>query len=314
MAGLSFASPQWLWLLMIALGLAVGYLAAQRRRSRYTIKLTTVDLLASVMPKRPRWRRHTPPVLLMLGVVALVLALANPVHPVPGPPRASIVVLALDVSPSMQAHDVPPSRFTAEKRAARAFVTHLPPGADVGLVSFAATARIEVIPTTDHHRVAARLDTLKLRSNTSLTQAVLTSLNAIRAAGMPRTPAGIVLLSDGKSTVGAPAKVAITAARDARVPISTIALGTPHGTVTLADGKQAVPVDDSELARLAHTTSGQSFTTATQAGLRSIYHKIGATLTHPVTLAGLRIWFILAGLVLIGAAGAGSLLWFSQLP
>jgi Ca-activated chloride channel family protein len=314
MAGLSFASPQWLWLLLFPLALAVGYLAAQRRRTRYTIKLTTVDLLASVMPKRPRWRRHTPPVLLILGATALVLALANPVHRVPGPPRASILVLALDVSPSMQARDVPPSRFVAEKRAARTFVTHLPDGAEVGLVSFAATARIAVTPTTDHRRVAARLGTLQLRSNTSLTQAVLTSLNAIRAAGMPRTPAGIVLLSDGKSTVGAPAKVATRAARDARVPVSTIALGTPHGTVTLVDGKQAVPVDDSELARLARATGGQSFTTATQAGLRTIYHKIGATLTHPFTLASLRIWVILAGLVLIAAAAAGSLLWFAQLP
>lgn len=314
MAGLRFAQPAWLVLLAVVVLLAGCYLLAQRRRRRYTVRLATTDLLASVMPRRPGAHRHVPAVLLLLAMAAMVLALADPTHLVAGPPQQSILVVAMDTSPSMQATDVPPSRFVAEKRAVAAFVSSLPPGVYVGLVSFAATGRIEVAPTQDHQRVIAHLHSLQLRSNTSLTQAVLTSLNAIESTNMPQVPAGIVMLSDGASNVGQPPSVGIHAAAAARVPVSTISLGTPRGVVTLGGVRQHVPVDGQELRQIAQGTHGLALHAATQKSLHAAYRQLRTGLSQPLVPASLRLWFVLAGLVLTVVAAAGSLLWQHQLP
>ncbi len=259
MTALSFASPEWLWLLLVPAVLVGGYVLAQRRRARYALTLTTVDLLRSVMPRRPQWRRHLPPALLLLGLVALALGLANPVHQVPGP---SIVVLAVDVSPSMRATDVTPTRFEAMKRVGGTFLDQLPGGVPVGLVSFAGTARIEAVPTVDHQQVAGRLAQLTLRSNTSLADAVRASLDAVRTANRPGLPAGVVLISDGGSGAEPLLGQALDTAVENNVSVSTIALGTPAGRITLASGPMAVPVEATDLHTIAQTTHGLSFDAA----------------------------------------------------
>ena len=312
MGGLSFGAPAWLWLLVVVAALAVAYVVAQRRRSRYTVTLTNLDLLSSVMPRRPAWRRHVPPVLLLLATLIMVLGLAGPTVKMPDPSRSSVVVLAVDTSPSMMANDVPPTRSDAMKAAVRNFLSSVPEDTKVGLVSFAASANVDVPPTADHDAVDAALGRLRFQSNTSLSQATLTSLNTLRATG--GSSAGIVILSDGLSNTGPPPEAAIDAARAARVPISTIALGTPAGKVQLASGTKDVPIDTRELGRLAQETGGLSFTAANERELQAIYSNIGQSVTPPIVPVDISIWFFLSALIATIAAAGLSLLWFSRMP
>ncbi|WP_158628564.1 VWA domain-containing protein [Saccharopolyspora rhizosphaerae] len=309
---MSFASPAWLWLLLLVPALAVVYVLVQRRRVRYTVTLTNLELLSSVMPRRPSWRRHLPPALLLLATLILVLGLAGPTVRMPDPSRSSTVVLAVDVSPSMLANDVPPSRSDAMKTAVRDFLESVPQDTQVGLVSFAASANVDVPPTRDHQAVVDALGRLQFQSNTSLSQAILTSLNTVRTAG--GSAAGIIVLSDGLSNTGPPPEAAIEAARAARVPVSTIAVGTPAGNVQLSRGPVAVPLDTRELERLARETGGLTFTAATERELQAIYSNIGETVSPPIVPVDISRWFFLSALVAMAAAGALSMLWFARMP
>jgi Ca-activated chloride channel homolog len=312
MGGLSFAAPAWLWLLVLVAALAVGYFLVQRRRLRYTVTLTNLDLLASVMPKRPAWRRHVPPALMLLATLIMVLGLAGPTVRMPDPSRNSVVMLAVDVSPSMMANDVPPNRSEAMKSAVRDFLNSVPDDTQVGLVSFAASANVDVPPTQDHQAVTDALAKIPYQSNTSLSQAVLTALNTVRTAG--GSSAGIVLLSDGASNTGPPPEVAIEAARAAKVPVSTIALGTPTGKVQLAKGPVDVPLDTRELERLARDTGGLTFTAANEAPLQAIYSNIGESVTPPIVPVDISSWFFLSALIAMVAAAGLSLVWFARMP
>jgi Ca-activated chloride channel homolog len=312
MGGLSFAAPAWLWLLVLVAALAVGYFLVQRRRLRYTVTLTNLDLLASVMPKRPAWRRHVPPALMLLATLIMVLGLAGPTVRMPDPSRNSVVMLAVDVSPSMMANDVPPNRSEAMKSAVRDFLNAVPDDTQVGLVSFAASANVDVPPTQDHQAVTDALAKIPYQSNTSLSQAVLTALNTVRTAG--GSSAGIVLLSDGASNTGPPPEVAIEAARAAKVPVSTIALGTPTGKVQLAKGPVDVPLDTRELERLARDTGGLTFTAANEAQLQAIYSNIGESVTPPIVPVDISSWFFLSALIAMVAAAGLSLVWFARMP
>jgi Ca-activated chloride channel homolog len=309
---MSFASPAWLWLLVLVAALVVGYFLVQRRRIRYTVTLTNLDLLASVMPRRPSWRRHVPPALMLLATLIMVLGLAGPTVRMPDPSRNSVVVLAVDVSPSMMANDVPPNRSEAMKTAVQDFLESVPGDTEVGLVSFAASANVDVPPTSDHQAVTNALGGLRFQSNTSLSQAVLTSLNTLRATG--GNAAGIIVLSDGLSNTGPPPEAAIEAARQARVPVSTIAVGTPAGKVQLARGPVDVPLDTRELERLARDTGGLTFTAANEQQLQSIYSNIGQDVSPPIVPVDISSWFFLSALISMVVAGALSLLWFARMP
>ncbi|MEV4647364.1 VWA domain-containing protein [Saccharopolyspora sp. NPDC049357] len=312
MGGLSFATPAWLWLLVLVAALAVGYFLVQRRRLRYTVTLTNLDLLASVMPRRPAWRRHVPPALLLLATLIMVLGLSGPTVRMPDPERNSVVMLAVDVSPSMLANDVPPNRSEAMKSAVRDFLTSVPEDTQVGLVSFAASANVDVPPTRDHQAITDALGRLNFQSNTSLSQAVLTALNTVRTTG--GGSAGIVLLSDGASNTGPPPEAAIDAARAARVPVSTIALGTPTGKVQLARGPVDVPLDTRELERLARDTGGLTFTAANESQLQAIYSNIGESVSPPIVPVDISSWFFLSALIAMVAAAGLSLVWFARMP
>ncbi|MBQ0928360.1 VWA domain-containing protein [Saccharopolyspora endophytica] len=312
MGGLSFATPAWLWLLVLVAALAVGYFLVQRRRLRYTVTLTNLDLLASVMPKRPAWRRHVPPALLLLATLIMVLGLSGPTVRMPDPSRDSVVMLAVDISPSMLANDVPPNRSEVMKSAVRDFLDSVPDDTRVGLVSFAASANVDVPPTQDHQAVTDALGRLQFQSNTSLSQAVLTALNTLRTTG--GSSAGIVLLSDGASNTGPPPEAAIDAARAAKVPVSTIALGTPTGKVQLSRGPVDVPLDTRELERFARDTGGLTFTAANEAQLQAIYSNIGESVTPPIVPVDISSWFFLSALISMVAAAALSLVWFARMP
>jgi Ca-activated chloride channel family protein len=175
---MSFASPELLLgLVLIPLALA-AYLWVQRRRTRYAVRFTNVDLLANIAPKTPRWRRHVPPALYLGAIGALVLALARPSMVVAVPREEATIILTMDVSGSMTATDVDPSRLAAAQQAAKAFVAQLPAKFRIGLVAFSTAPRILVSPTTDRAVIDAALDDLAARGGTALGDAIELSLEA----------------------------------------------------------------------------------------------------------------------------------------
>lgn len=313
---MSFLAPGRLALLAILAALAVAYIAAQRRRPKYVVRFTNMDLLASVAPRRPGPRRHLPAVALLLSMTAMVVGLARPVRTERVAREEGVIVLAVDVSPSMMAKDVAPSRFVAAQRAVDRFVDLLPDGVRLGLVSFAGTAQVVVPPTSDRDLVRQAMEKLTFRSETGLGEAIHASLDALalEAAGGRLPAAGVVLMSDGASTTGRGEKDAARRAREAAVPVSTIAFGTSRGTVVLDGETVPVPPDPETLRTIARLTEGQAFEAATAAELTGVYRTIGRSVQTVEVHRELMEWFLALGLVLALVAGGLSLLWFSRLP
>ena len=315
---MSFLAPGRLWLLIAVAALVVAYVVQLRRRSRYAVRFTDLDLLASVAPRSPGWRRHVPAGLLALALVALTVGFARPEGEVEVPRERATVLVALDTSLSMNAVDVEPSRDTAARQAATRFVEDLPARFNVGLVSFSGQASLVVPPTQQHAAVTTALQDLELGSGTAIGEAVLASVGALSlvpgedGAGAP--PARIVLLSDGTNTVGRPVDTAVQAARDAGVPVSTIAFGTQEGVVEVDGTEIPVPVDRASLRALAESTGGTAYTAESGDALSEVYEDIGSQVG--TTVEQREITARLTGLGLLLAAGAAvlSLLWGTRLP
>jgi Ca-activated chloride channel homolog len=275
-----------LWLLLAVAALAAGYVAVQFRRRRDAVRFANAELLASVAPRRPGWRRHLTAGLLLLSLVAMVVAFARPVRAEDVAKEQGTIMLAIDVSLSMQATDVSPDRLEAAQVAAIQFVDGLPEGIRLGLVRFARGAEVVVPPTDDKERLKRAIDGLDLAPGTAIGEAVFASLDALETAGViedlddrggnggsetddtgaPRTGgaddpgttpttadpsdqpiARIVVMSDGKTNSGRPDAESAAAALDAGVPVSTIAFGTPDGEVMNPETGRMEPVPvDSE--------------------------------------------------------------------
>jgi len=314
----SFLAPLRLWLLLLVAALAVGYVLQARRRPKYALRFTELDLLASVMPKSAAWKRHVPAALLLLSLVALTTAFARPQADQQVARERATVVVALDVSLSMQAQDVSPDRITAAKGAAASFIDRLPARFNVGLVAFSGTASIVVSPTQDHSSVVAAVGGLQLGPSTAIGDAVLRSLDAIRtvpgASGSGPPPARIVLLSDGTNTVGPTLSSATQAAVDAGVPISTIAYGTPGGTVEVDGRLIPVPVDADALGALALDTGGSAFRAQSGEELSAVYDDIGSQVGTTTEKREVTATVTGVALALAVAGAAASLVWSARLP
>ena len=177
---MTFAQP-FMLIALLGVPLAVlGYLYVQRRRSRYVVRFTNVDLLANLVPKAPAWRRHVPPALYVAAMAALVIALARPSAMVAVPREDATIILAMDTSGSMMATDVAPSRLASAEEAAATFVDQLPPTFQVGLVTFSTAAQVAVRPTTDRAEIHAALDSLVADGGTALGDAIGTSTDLAR--------------------------------------------------------------------------------------------------------------------------------------
>jgi Ca-activated chloride channel family protein len=315
---MSFLSPWWLLLLVPVVLLAVAYVLQQRRRSRYAVRFASLPMLERLAPRRPGWRRHLPAAILLLAFVALALAVARPEAQVRVPRKNATVIVAIDVSISMRATDVKPSRVAAAAAAARRFVGDLPSGFNVGLVTFSGRTVVRAAPTTDRTLVDSALRSLSLSTRTAIGEGVFTSLDEITAsakqAGQKKVPATVVLLSDGTNTVGRTPAEAAVAARAAGVPVSTIAYGTQTGTVELDGQTVPVPVDTRTLATLAQDTRGHAYTAQTSNELNKVYDDIRTTIGFRSEPREITQWFAGAALLLGLLAAALSLRWFSRLP
>lgn len=316
---MTFLAASRLVLAVLVLVVAIAYVVLQLLgRRRYAVRFTNLDLLASVAPKRPGWRRFVPASLLLASMSAMVLALARPARQEEVPRERATIVLAIDVSISMQADDVEPSRFDAAKDAASSFVALLPAPINLGLVAFAGTASVVVAPTTDRAQVRAAIDRLELEEATAIGEAVFSSLAAIEAVPAPtdanEVPGHVVVMSDGETTAGRPNELAAEAAREADVPVTTIGFGTDAGTITYQSELVPVPVNEAELAALAEATGGSSFEAVTGDELRSVYEDIGSAIGYDIEEREITTWFVGAAFALALLTAAASLAWFSRLP
>lgn len=313
-----FLSPAWLLLTLAVLALAGAYVFVQLRRKTYAVRFTNTALLRSIAPKGPGWRRHVAAAAFLLCLLVLATGMAKPSTDVRVPLERATVVMAVDVSLSMRANDVTPDRFIAAKEAAKDFVNQLPDTYNLGLVSFARTASVVVSPTKEHAQVTQAIDNLKLAEATAIGEAIFTCLQAVQsvpadgASGPP--PARIVLLSDGFNTFGRGPEDGAAAAKEANVPVSTIAFGTQEGVVELQGRTTPVPVDRQTLEKVATETSGRYYEAVTAEELKQVYNDLGSSIGYRKRAKEITQWFVAAAL-LFGFAAAGlSLIWTSRLP
>jgi Ca-activated chloride channel family protein len=290
----------------------------QRRRTPSAVRFSELGLLASVAPRVPGWRRHVPSALLLLALTALTVGFARPQADRQVPRERATVVVALDVSLSMMAQDVSPDRITQAKQAAQAFIGRLPLRFNVGLVAFSGSAAVVVPPTLDHASVERAVDGLQLAPGTAIGEAVVAALDSLSALetepGLPAPPARVVLLSDGANTQGRPLSAAVAIAQQAKVPVSTIAYGTPDGVVEVEGTRIAVPVDGPALADLARSTGGKAYEAKSGEELQGVYDDIGSSVGTRTERQDATDRLTGLGLLLGLAAGATSLLWSPRLP
>jgi Ca-activated chloride channel homolog len=302
-------APSRLWLLVLVGAAVAGYLALEVRRRRDAARFANPALLPLVAPSRPGWRRHVAAVLSGLALVVLVVGLARPARAEQVPRTDGAVVLVLDVSSSMEATDVAPSRLAAAVDAADDFVSGLPDGLAVGLVAYDRTPRVLATPTTDHDLVRSSLGQLATRRGTDTAAALQVALDALpeEADG----DASVVLLSDGDTNEDAAEAVARDAA-DRDIPVSTIAYGTEAGTVTVDGEEVAVPADPDAMRALAELSGGASFEAASADELHSVYDDISGDVSFVTEQRELAGPFLVAALVALSAAFGASLLWTAR--
>ena len=314
-----------LFLLVVA-GLVGLYIVNQRARRKRLLRFANTELLESVATKRPSRWRHLATVLLALSLVMFTVAMAGPTHDVRIPRNRAVVMLVIDVSQSMRATDVSTSRLAATQEAAKQFVDQMTPGVNLGLISYAGTATVLVSPTTNWDASENAIDKLQVADRTATGEAIFTALQAISTVGAvigggdEPPPARIVLMSDGKETVPSNPdnpKGAFTAARAAKdqgVPISTVAFGTPNGTVDMDGQRTPVPVDDEMLKKIAQLSGGQSYSASNIEELKEVFTNLQEQIGYEMQKGDASTGWLRLGSLVLAIAAICALLINRRLP
>jgi Ca-activated chloride channel family protein len=348
---MTFATPLALLALPLIPLVVLALVLARRRRIRYAIRYPALDVLAGVV-ERERRGRWIPAALLVLALTALLLGAAKPMARVPVPRDEATVMLIIDVSGSMNADDVEPTRMEAAQRAASRFLDRLPERFQVGLVTFSSEAETLVPPTTDREAVRSALASLNANGGTAMGDGLARALDVIEAArqeanggaaspptttvpaapgtttpGSPEAgnappavpPAVTLLLSDGANSAGGDPFVQAERARQLRVPVYTIALGTANGVLRQPNAFggtriQPVPPDPDSLARIAETSNGRFFEAPSSENLTAVYDSLGSRIGFRFEHREVTVAFTAAGLLLLAAAGALRLRRGARLP
>jgi Ca-activated chloride channel family protein len=320
---MSFQAPLFLAGLVLVPLFALAYLAHTRRRAQAAQAFALAPVQPSVVPRRPGWRRHVPMAAYALALAALVVALARPETTVAVPDERASIMLVTDISGSMQATDVRPSRLVAARDAAEDFLDAVPRDIRVGALAFNQRPRALSSPTTERDAVRAALRRLEPSGGTATGEALsaaLTILGRQRGAGGSEDPppSAIVLLSDGTSVRGRnPVDIARDAAEQ-KIPIYTIALGTQEGTIQVeVDGRtetRRVPPDRNAMAQVAEISGGQTFEVTDADALSAVYERLGSQVGTKLQERQVTAWWA-GGAVALLAIGAGlSLAWFGRVP
>lgn len=342
---MEFTWPVMLWAVGLVPLLLLGQRWLARRQQQAATRFADARLFDRLVVRPPRWQRGLPVGLYLVAVFLLAVALARPVAAIPLPVNRAAVMLAIDTSKSMVATDVPPSRLDAARQAAREFAALVPRSTKVGLVVFSEYGQVLLAPTTDRQALVEALERLQLQSATSVGGGILEALRVLpgRAQvlgerlerllrqGSPRpplppssgppaspdalAPAAIIVFSDGVNNFGPNPFEAAQLAREGKVRIYTIAVGTPGGTVMRLDNQMVlVPFDASGLERIAQMTDGRHFSSTRADDLRAIARELGRVIGWERTR--MEVSFLLVGgaAVLMLAGGGLSLAWFKRLP
>ncbi len=343
---MNFLWPQNLWLMLALPLLPVLYLWLLRRRGKPALRLSSLSI-ARAVPSR-RWRRHVPPALLLLALAVLILGVARPKARVTLPWARSTIMLALDVSLSMRVADVEPTRMAAAQQAAKDFLAELPRNIDVGIVTFAGSAQVAQQATFDRPALVAAIDAIQMQLGTAVGSAIVLCLaelfpdhgidlgemtfgarpqaRSLDEQGKKPPPkeivpvapgsydaAAIILLSDGRRTMGVDTLQAAKMAADRGVRIDVVGLGTVDGH--LAAGQEMaiyLQLDEPTLREVARMTGGEYHRAATVDELRGVYQRLGSRLQMQTRETELTSLFAVLGALLIVAASSLSVLWFGR--
>lgn len=341
-----------LWLLLGVPVLIALYVLLLRRKKRVAIRYTSVDLVREAMGPWQRYRRHIPPLLFLLAIVAGIVASARPNAVITLPSEQRTIILAMDVSLSMRARDVEPSRLEAAQTAAKAFVMEQPSDVRIGIVSFAGTASVVQTPTRNRDDLIGAIDRFELQRHTAIGSGIIVSLAAlfpdegidlepflfrgvssrdggrgvaIDRPGKPqRKPfkpvppgshpsAAIILLTDGRTTTGPNPIETAKMAAERGVRIYTVGFGTAAGGEVGFEGWSIyVRFDEETLKQIAEVTRGEYYYAGSADDLRKVYQNLNSSLVLERKETEISALFIAAAAVFAIAAALLSLLWFNR--
>ncbi|HEY4346808.1 MAG TPA: VWA domain-containing protein [Gaiellaceae bacterium] len=318
---MSFTSPWFLLTLLVVPAALAAAIVIDRRRAKFPVTFTNIGVLASVAPKRGTlWRRYLPLTMLLLALVAASGALARPSMSLSEPDQNATIVLLVDVSGSMRANDVEPTRLDAAVAAMRTFLDRLPKQFKVGLVAFSSEPEPLITPTSDRTELRQSIDLLEAEAGTAVGDGIEVAVKMLKSslaqAGYVRKPGqalpgAIVLLSDGAQNRGI--LQPLDAAHNAKVAgirIYPVSLGTPGGHVSFGFGAFTnlvpVPPDPATMGAIAAATGGKAYTAQSAASVVQIYRTLGSNIGRTHKRVQISSWFALAaaGLLLV-AVGAG---------
>jgi len=337
---MTFAWPGMLWLFALVPALAAVYALVLRRRRKNALGVQRVIRLSDAVGRGPGLRRHLPALLFLLGASAGIVALARPSAALPMPGQRGTVILSLDVSGSMRARDIKPTRMQAVKEAARAFVEVQPHGVRLGVVAFSGSAFLVQSPTADKSQVLAAIDRLHPQMFTAIGSGLLAALEAIfpkpaadegdpASAALPSSPqesepppvapgsyssAAIILLSDGQSNQGPDPLDAANKAANRGVRVFTVGVGTKEGAdLSFGNFSFHATLDEATLKKIALITGGRYFKASSAEELRSIYRSLGTRLELTKQDTEVTALFVAAALGLFLLMGMLSMAWFHRL-
>lgn len=348
----AFLWPTMLWGLLTLPLLVLIYLWLMGRRPLVSVRLASLSIVREAVGHGPGWRRHVPPLLLLLALATLLLAVARPVARLALPSTEQTIVLAMDVSASMRATDVEPNRLVASQAAAKAFLAELPRHVKVGVVAFAGTAQVVQPITLNREDLVAAIDKFQLQRATAIGSAIVVSLSELfpdhgidvgqltfgrgndpfglqgRAidepleAQKPFTPvapgsygsAAVILLTDGQRTIGFDTEEAAHMAADRGVRVYTVGVGTVEGEVIGFEGwSMRVRLDEDTLKMVARTTQAEYFYAGTAENLKQVYETLGSRLTVRAQETEVSALLALLGAVLMLLSAGLSLFWFHRI-
>ena len=344
---MNFLWPQNLWFLLALPVLVVLYLWLIGRKRKLAVRYASLSIVKEAMGAS-NWRRHVPPILFLLAMAAMLLAAARPVAVVTLPSNNQTIILAMDVSGSMRATDVQPSRLVAAQNAAKAFLQELPRHVKVGIVAFAGSAQVAQLPTVNREDLVTAIDRFQLQRATATGNAIVISMATLfpddgidlaslqtgreRQRGFaidgekkekkerqPVAPgsynsAAIIMLTDGQRTTGVDPLEAAKLAADRGVRVYTVGIGTVDGETIGFDGwSMRVRLDEETLKQIAQKTSAEYFYAGTAHDLKKVYESLSSKLTveKKETEVSALFAMVAAGLALLSAGL--SLLWFNRI-
>ncbi len=307
-----FMTPAVLLLWLLVPAFLILYIWVSARKNKRGMRFTNTGVLAAVVPRQSQWVRHLAVALSLIALTALVGAAARPLGVEKVPRERATIILVMDISQSMQAVDVRPTRVQAAKQAATSFVKSLPAGFNVSIVALWGTPNIAVPPTVDRGAVERVINALQLKDSTAIGDGILVALQSLEQAPKGEdgsvAPGAIVLLSDGQNTAGSDPGAAAAAAKEKNVPVFTIAYGTPMGYVDIDGRREPVPPDTQLLQQIANSTGGAAYTAESVGQLDDVYRRVRSEVGSEEVKKEITASWALYGLVAAGLAALGAVL------